>query len=513
MRRVSVLLVFLFALLALLGFQSLVSAQAVDEAAIDALIKDTLKAWQAPGAAVVIVRGDQVVYLKGHGVKKLDVDSPVTADTQFAIASTSKAFTATAIAILVEEGKMRWDDPVRKYLESFRLSDPLADANITIRDLVCHRCGLARHDLLWYGADNSREEILRRVGLIKLDRQFRSTFQYQNIMFLAAGMASGVADKSSWETVVQKRIFDPLGMKEANFSTMVASKAPDHSMPHVRLSGKVQSIEWKNIDNVGPAGSINASVRDLGKWIRFQLGDGTFEGKRLLSAARLAETHSPQMVIDMDGPTGVPSYSKNMNPETNMMSYGLGWVVQDFRGVHMLSHGGSIDGFRSQVALVPKAKLGIAILSNLGRTSLPEALRNNLVELVLELPKRDWNTFYLEQQKKTLEENREKQKEREAKRQKGTKPSRELSAYVGSYEEPAYGKVTITEAKEGLVAQWSNYKVRLDHFHFDTFTGRGPADSLDNPLSNATVQFTLAADGELSAVTLLGAEFKRVKAK
>src|SRR5262249_51611495 len=200
-----------------------------------------------------------------------------------------------------------------------------------------------------------------------------STFQYQNIMFLAAGQAAGIADKSSWENVVQKRIFDPLGMTGANFSVTVAAKAPDHATPHVRVSGKTRPIPWKNIDNVGPAGSINASVRDLTRWVRFQLGDGNFEGKRLLAAARLAETHAPQMVIDMDGSTGVTSFSRAANPETNMMSYGMGWVIQDFRGQLLLSHGGSIDGFRAQVALVPKAKLGMVILSNLGRTSMPEA--------------------------------------------------------------------------------------------------------------------------------------------
>jgi CubicO group peptidase (beta-lactamase class C family) len=513
MRSASRSLQLLLALLALLALQSLAPAQAVDEAAVDALVAEALKAWHAPGAAVAIVRDDKVVYLKGHGVKELGSEQPVTPDTQFAIASTSKAFTATAIAMLVDEGKMAWDDPVRKYLDYFRLADPLADANVTLRDLVCHRTGLSRHDLLWYGAANSREEILRRIGFVKLDRPFRSTFQYQNIMFLAAGQAAGAADKSSWETVVQKRIFDPLGMTGANFSVRVAAKAPDHATPHVRLSGKTRPIPWKNIDNVGPAGSINASARDLTRWVRFQLGDGVFEGKRLLSAARLAETHAPQMVIDMDGPTGVPSYARAANPETNVMSYGMGWVIQDFRGQHLLSHGGSIDGFRAQVALVPKAKLGIVILSNLGRTSLPEALRNSLVELLLDLPKRDWNALYLEQTKKRLEEDRAKQKEREAKRAKGTKPSRELTAYAGTFDDPAYGPVTLMVEKEALLLKWSSHSVRLEHFHYDTFTGKDAAeDSLDNPLANVTVTFTLDADGQVAALNMLGVEFKRPKA-
>ena len=505
-----------FLLLPLLGLLVLApaaAAQAVNEAALNALVNEAMTAWQVPGAAIAIVRDGQVIYLKGFGYRELGSDQPVTPETQFAIASTSKAFTATAIAMLVDEGKMAWDDPVRKYLDWFRLSDPLADANLTIRDLVCHRSGLARHDLLWYASPNSREEVLRRIGLVKLDRSFRSTYQYQNIMYLAAGLAAGAADKSSWEQVVQKRIFDPLGMTGANFSVTVATRSPDHATPHVKVKEKVRPISWKNIDNIGPAGSINAGVSDLSKWLRFQLGDGTFEGKRLISAARLAETHSPQMVIPMDGPTGVPSFTKAMNPETNLMSYGLGWVIQDYRGQLLVSHGGSIDGFRAQVALVPKAKLGIAILSNLGRTQMPEALRNNLVDLLLDLPKRDWNEHYLTQAKKQREEQEQRKKEREAKRHKGTKPSRELSAYTGVFEQPAYGRVTITADKEQLMLEWSSFKVRLEHFHFDTFTARGDPDREDAPLNDVPVVFTLDADGEVATVSLIGQEFKRVKPK
>lgn len=505
---------FLFPLLALLALTPpATSQQAIDPAAIDTLIKGTLQSWNAPGAAVVIVRGDQIVYLRGHGVKEAGSENAVTPDTQFAIASTSKAFTCTAIAMLVDEGKMAWDDPVRKYLEAFRLSDPLADASVTVRDLVCHRTGLSRHDLLWYGAANSREEILRRIGLIKLDRSFRSTFQYQNIMYLAAGQASGAAAKTSWEDLVRARIFDPLGMSTANFSASVAGKAADHATPHVKVEGKVRPIPWKNIDNVGPAGAINSGVRDLGKWVRFQLGDGTVDGKRLLSAAQMTELHSPQMVISMDGPTGVPGYSKANNPETNMMSYGLGWVIQDYRGRLLVSHGGSIDGFRSQVALLPKEKLGLAIVSNLGRTSLPEALRNNLVDLLLELPKRDWNEHYQEQLKKQLAEQRAKDKERDAKQHKGTKPSRELSAYAGTYEEPAYGKLTVVANKEALELRWSSFTARLEHFHFDTFTARGEQEQIDNPLANVTVQFLLDADGNVAKVELLNRSFQRFKGK
>src|SRR5713226_2808287 len=181
--------------------------QPVDSAALDRIMQESLQAWQAPGAAIAVVKGDEVVYLKGFGVRELGGSKPVTPETLFAIGSTTKAFTTTAMGMLVDEGKMAWDDPARKHVEFFHLSDPLADANVTLRDLVCHRTGLSRNDALWYGSPWSREEVIRKIGLVKLTQPFRSTWQYQNIMFLTAGYAVGAASKSSWEDFVERRIF------------------------------------------------------------------------------------------------------------------------------------------------------------------------------------------------------------------------------------------------------------------------------------------------------------------
>jgi len=486
---------------------ALAQDKGLDTVALDQVLQDALKAWQAPGAAIVIVKGDEVVYLKGFGVKGLGTSETVTPDTLFAIASTSKAFTTTLIAMLVQEGKMNWDDPVSKHVPSFHLADPLADRTVTVRDLVTHRTGLSRHDLLWLAAPWGREEIIRRIGQVPLTKPYRSTYQYQNIMYMTAGVAAGNAAKSSWEEATQRRIFEPLGMKGANFSARDAVKAPDHATPHLKNdAGKVQNIPWRNIDNIGPAGSINAGVRDLSRWLRFQLGDGTFEGKRLLTAALLAETHAPQMVIPFDGSTGVSSYTKAMNPETNMMSYGLGWTIQDYRGRLLVSHGGSIDGFRSQVALLPNEKIGIAVLSNLGQTLLPEAVRNSVIDVLLSAPKRDWNAHLLDQREKALAADRAREKRFEAKRQKDTKPSRDLAAYVGTFEEPAYGQVTVTLEKGSLLLHWSGFKARLEHWHFDTFMPRGESLIGDKP-----AVFALAAEGEVERLSFLDQEFRRAK--
>ena len=482
-------------------------AQALDAAAVDALVQEGLKAWQVPGAAVAVVKGDEVLHLKGYGVRQLGSDKAVTPDTLFAIASTTKAFTATAAALLVDDGKMKWDDPVRKHLPAFQLSDPLASEQVTLRDLLCHRTGLSRHDQLWIGSPWGRDELLCRVGHLKLSQPFRSAYQYQNLMYLAAGQAVGAASKGSWEEFIQKRIFDPLGMGGANFSTAVAEKSPDHARPHRKnRDGQVEAIPWRNLDNIGPAGSINAGARDLTKWVRFQLGDGTWEGKRLLSAANLRETHTPQTVIRLEGAM------KAMNPETTQLAYGLGWNVQDYRGHLLLSHTGGLEGFRSRVVLVPKAKVGIVLLMNSGvgasTTSMHLAVTNNLLDQVLGLPKKDWNDYYLGQAKKLEAAEKARLAEREAKRHQGTKPSRELEAYAGAYDEPAYGPLTVAPKDGGLVLEWSSFKCRLEHWHFDTFVIRE-----DNPLRDQLVVFALGADGEVATLRALEVEFKKVKAK
>ncbi|HZO89811.1 MAG TPA: serine hydrolase [Chthonomonadaceae bacterium] len=478
------------------------SQPSFDSQALDALVRAAMEACQVPGASVGIVHGEEVVYLKGFGVKEAGKEDEVTPDTLFAIGSTTKAFTTTAIAMLVDDGKMAWDDPVRKHIPFFRLSDPLADANVTLRDLVTHRTGVSRHDLLWYGSSLDREEILRRIGLVKPNTSFRSTWEYNNIMYLAAGVAIGKASGGTWEAFLQQRILDPLGMTGACFSVKDVQQAPDRATPHEKDKEKnLKTVPWRNLDNVAPAGSINSGARDLTKWVRFNLGDGTFAGKRLLSAARLAELHTPQMVVGRD------EQARAWEPETNMTSYALGWGVQDYHGLLMVHHGGGIDGMRAQISLIPAAKLGVIILANVGNTWMPEALRNSLLDTILGLPQRDWNTLYTELADKMEAEEKKKEAERDAKRHKDTRPSREPAAYTGAYEEPAYGTARVSLENGSLVVQWNCFHLPLEHFHFDTFLAKKD----DPPRVNELVAFTLDANGDVDTMIVLGIEFKKAK--
>ena len=290
------------------------------------------------------------------------------------------------MAILVDEGKMGWDDPVRKHLSYFHLGDPLADRKSRLRDLVCHRTGLAPHDLLWYRSPWPPEEVVRRAGLLPLDQPFRTRFQYQSTMFTAAGLAVGSAAGQPWQEFVQKRLFDPLGMTASCFTSTAAAKAADRAVGH-RLNrlGRPEVVDYYPEEVPDPAGSIHSTARDLAQWAIFQLGDGRWAGRRIVSAANLAETHTPQMVIRLEG------IERDLHPETVQMSYGMGWVLEDYRGVGLCSHAGAIDGFRAHITLIPEKKIGIVLLNNLQSTRMNLALSNSLVDLLLGLPRKDWN--------------------------------------------------------------------------------------------------------------------------
>jgi CubicO group peptidase (beta-lactamase class C family) len=477
-------------------------AEAFDPGAVDALVTKTLAAWHVPGVAVAIVRDGEVIYLRGHGVRDLGTKEPVTPDTLFPIASCTKAFTTTALAILVDEGKLAWDDPVRKHVPYFHLSDPRADREVTLRDLVCHRTGLRGHDLLWYRSPWSQEEIIHRVGRLPLDKPFRGAFQYQSTMFTVAGHAVAAASGLSWADFVQKRLLDPLDMTGAVLTTPAMQKVPDHASPY-RLDrrGEPEAMPLYLIEVPEPAGSLHASARDLAKWLRFQLSDGTAGGRRLVSARSLAETHTPQMEIPID------RKDRRMFPDTRKMSYGMGWVLQDHRGLDLVAHAGAIDGFRAHLAMVPEHHLGIVLLNNLHQTRMNLALSNGLLDLLLGLPKKDWNAIVLAAMRQEQAEHAEAERERLAKRHRNTRPSCAWAAYAGDYEHPAYGTVRVSLGPGGLVWQWNDFRAVLEHFHYDTFTL--PIEVMGEP------ELVFAQDGGAVARMKVGGkldvEFRRVK--
>ncbi len=485
------------------GFMVLTAATALkaqdktDWSLLDQYINSSMKDWKVPGASVAIVRGQSVVYMKGFGVRDIRANQPVTPDTLFDIGSCTKAFTSAAIAMLVNEGKMQWDGKVNTYIPFFHLRDPLADENVTLRDLLTHRTGLPGTDLLWYVYPQaSRDELIRRLAYVEPTAGFRAEFQYQNLMYVAAGYAVGQVTHSTWEDFVKSRIFQPLGMSESDTSANDAQKSPDYATPHEQNpDGSVKPIPWHNIDNAGPAGSINSSARDMAKWITFQLSDGVYEGKRLISAENMREMHTPQMVIQPGGE--IPTV---FLPDSTQISYGLGWFVQDYRGHQLIVHAGDIDGFATMVVLIPEIHTGFSVVINM--TSLyRQVLGYQIADRLLGLPDAGWSAHF----KKLQVDLTAQEKSSESwlsKKTPGTHPSRDLSAYAGTYRNPAYGDAEITFQNEKLKLRFHSIETNLDHFQYDTFV----VDFEEK----TRLTFCLDDAGDVAEFTVEGLEFKRV---
>jgi len=480
-------------LLILIVLVRFAAAQALDVSKVDALAEAALKAWNAPGIAVAIVKDDRVLMAKGYGVKERGKPDAVTADTVFAIGSMTKAFTTASMAMLIDEGKMSWDDTVRKHIEFFRLSDPLANEQVTLRDLVSHRTGLSRNDVLWTRTPWSQEEIIRRIGYVKLSQPFRTAWQYNNIMFSAAGYAVGKASGGSWQSFVEQRIFEPLGMKSASTRIAAAQSAPDHASPH----RKTQVIAWHNLDNIAPAGAVNASIKDMIPWARLQLNGGEIDGKRLISAKNVEEMHTPQMAMRPE------DEGRDWNPEIGQLSYGMGWFLVDYRSLHLVSHGGAIDGFRSDITLVPREKTAVIVLCNLDQDNLPEALRWSILDLMHGFPATDWNAMLIGHAQEEQKAAAEARKLRAAQRVPGTTPSHPLADYAGTYEDAGYGDVRIAAANGGLTLEWLSLHATLEHYHYDTFEAKSGG------MRGSQVVFRTAANGSITGLNFMGVDFAR----
>lgn len=472
---------------------------AFDPKSVDKVMLGTMKAWRLPGAAIAVVMNDRVVYVQGYGSKDLGGTNPVTPDTLFQIASTSKAFTTTAMAMLVGEGKMSWDDPVRKHIEYFRLSDLCADANVTLRDLVSHRTGLASRDELWDNSPWSREEIIRKLALVEPARAFRSGYRYNNIMFMAAGEAVASASGMPYDEFVKARIFTPLQMTNTVIADAEWEKR-DHAIGH-HYDWRTDRISiQKPIDTtaLGSAGAIKSNARDMGNWVRFQLAGGAFNLTQLVDYEALAETKTPQTVVRMENLT------RDLNPDTNLMSYGLGWTIQDYRGEQLVSHSGSLNGFRTRVELMPRRNAGFVVMTNVDRGIALVAIRNALLDMFTAKPARDWNAYYLMVDRKADEKEDKERLERKARAAKNTQPSRPLEAYAGEFENNAYGTARVTPVNGGLILQWSRMTLPLEHLQYDAFTAYSEWDGVDE-----TILFSLGEDGNVNKLTIFGQTFER----
>ena len=476
---------------------------------VEAIYRD----WDIPGLAIGVVKDDELIFAKGYGVRKIGEPTSVDADTVFAIGSSSKAFTAAAVAMLVDEGKLKWDDMAADYLPDLRLFDAYVNSQLTVRDLLTHRSGLARTDFLWYGTTHNRNEILQKVRHIEPASSFRSAFGYQNVLYLAAGQLVPAVTGKSYDEFIQERFFQPLDMKASSTSVEDLDKVKNLASPHVKVGDNVQPVPWRNIDNIAPAGSINSNIQDMAQWLRFQLGEGVYHGETLIKPASFKETHTPQFVIR---PEGEFALFWMLCPGMNFLTYGLGWFIQDYKGRKLVHHGGNIDGMSAMVSLMPAEKLGIVILTNLNGAVLNSVLHYSLFDALLpnERDKRDWSSETLKFKAGLEQENKQKGAKQASDRVGDTKPSLPLARYAGEYANKAQGTVKvglengklILELNPGLVGD-------LEHWHFDTFQLilRNPMFSSRAGDVKTLVSFVLNADGKVAELkTPLTSDLKRV---
>jgi CubicO group peptidase (beta-lactamase class C family) len=456
----------------------------------DSWINEAIHAWEVPGLAIAVVKNGEVILADGYGLRDVDKKLPVTPKTLFAIGSCTKAFTTFLMGSLVDQGKLDWDKPVRTYIPELRLHDRVASELITPRDLVTHRSGLPRHDLVWYNASISRKQIVDRLPFLEPTESFRGKFQYNNIMYMTAGYLVERLTGQSWEDAVRSCIFAPLGMSSSNFSVKDSQKAADFARPYDDRDDKIVEIPFRDITNTGPAGSINSNVVDMGRWLVVQTHQGKIDGKQIISAAVLADIHTPHMT------TGVPQQRKEIEPA----GYALGWDVDSYRGHRRVHHGGAIDGFVASTSLFPDDSLGIVILANMGGTPLPEMVARHAADRLLGLPMINWSSEELAKKAKNKAATKEAKTKKDTVRRPGTSPAHQLAEYAGEYEHPGYGIIKIELAGDKLNFIYNSIEAPLEHWHFEVF--RALKNPKDPAFEDEKVQFLTNVQGYVDGIAV-----------
>lgn len=464
------------------------AAQTLD--GLDTFVNEEMKNWKVPGVAIAVVKDGKVILSRGYGFRDVANNKPVTPQTLFAIGSATKSFTVATLGVLVTQGKLEWDKPVREYLPDFRLYDPVASEHMTPRDLVTHRSGLPRHDMVWYNSTLSRKELYLRLRYLEPNKDFRSTFQYQNLMFMTAGYLAGQVAGSTWEEAARKNLLLPLAMNNTNFSVETSQKSSDFALPYEKTDkNEVKLIPFRPIDQIGPAGSINSSVVDMIHYVEMHLAGGKFGGKQVIAERDVNEMRTPQMVIP-----GVLRYA-----ELGHQQYGMGFFITSYRGHKLVHHGGNIDGFSALVTFMPQDKIGMVILTNLNGTPFPAMLSYNVYDRLLGLSQVGWSARLKDDEAKSKASAEEAKKQGLTPRKPGTRPGHDLKEYAGEYENPAYGTVKIETDGDALKMSFHDFSTPLKHFHYEVF--EAPANDL-NRLEKVKVMFQTSWQGDIASLAI-----------
>jgi CubicO group peptidase (beta-lactamase class C family) len=468
---------------------------------LDAWIARAMQTFEVPGIALAIVKDDAVVAAKGYGVRKLGERAPVDANTLFGIASNTKAFTATALGLLVEEKKIEWDAPVVRYLPAFAMWDPYVTRELTVRDLLVHRSGLGlgAGDLLWWPPSTyDRKEIARRLRYIPPATSFRTAYAYDNVLYLVAGELIEAISGQSWEDFVSSRILAKVGMAGSNVRHSAASSTGGNvAATHAPIDGRVKPIAPFASDNTNPAGGINSSAADMAKWLRVQLSGGVLpDGTRLFSPDTARQLTSIVTPIPIgDPPPELAPLKANFN------GYALGFGVRDYRGHKLVSHTGGLPGYVSRVAMIPDARVGVAVLTNQESSAAFDSIVFRVLDHYLGAQPFDWIAGYSKAQARARSEEADRAG-RAAAARAGTRPSLPIAAYGGTYRDAWYGDITIANTAGTLTMTFSHTPAltgALEHWQHDTFIVRWNDRELR---ADAYVTFALNPDGSIDQVKM-----------
>lgn len=468
---------------------------APDLKAFDRYVAKAVGDWRIPGLAIAVVKDDSLVFAKGYGVLDLTKPTPVDVHTRFAIGSTTKAMTSAALGMLVDEGKLHWDDRVIDYLPDFRLYDPYVTREITVRDLLTHRSGLPSTDLLWIRRDYSLDEMMRRLRYVPPESSFRSNWSYQNVVYAIGGALVEKLSGMPWQDFIRTRIFAPLGMTESEPLVAGIELKPNVARPHAEIRDTVRAVPVRTTDPIASAGSVWSSVSDMSKWMRFILDSGRVGTRRLLTPATFTELITPQIRADQ------ATYAASLSlARPHIFSYALGWFVQDYQGETVWMHTGSIDGMVALIGLLPDRRTGVYVLANRDHAELRHALMYKVFDLYTGKPDRDWSADLL----KVLSAGRRPDVP-VTRAADAPNPSLPLERYAGSYVDSTYGAVDVTLQNGALQARFGKEELgTLAPWGFESFRATAPG-----PEAGQTMFTFVRAGDRVTALQLFGVTFAR----
>lgn len=506
--RIAAALVFAFSTAGALAQSAVPASVSAPDSAydLDADVKRALKVFDVPGVAIAIVKDGKVVATRGFGVRKLGEATPVDGKTIFEIASNSKAFTAAALAMLVDEGKLAWDDPVTKHLPEFQMYDAYVTHEMTVRDLLVHRSGLGlgAGDLLWWPTTQfTTDEIIHRLRYIKPATSFRNSYAYDNLLYIVAGKIIAQKSGKSWGDTVRERILTPVGMNTTTVSLAENAAYSNVSSPHSKINGKTSVVTPMPVDNAVGAVGLNTNAEDIAKWMMVLMNEGVTgkdaagKEQRLFSAKQSREMWTAQTPMKISEPSAALAATK-----PNFFAYGLGFQLRDYKGRKLAMHGGALFGFFSRVLMVPEEKLGIAILTNAESGGVMSSLSYRIMDHYLKVPPSDWVKLYHDAEKEARVKDLAQQQKVKGTRPGRSTPSLPLASYDGAYADPWYGEVTIKPVGNKRVmsfAKTPSLTGELEHFAHDTFIVRWKERSFR---ADAYLTFALNPDGSIERVKM-----------